>query len=370
MCGSVCNPRFLASSVSRSRSLPKSMAAVVTCDPRSKPSRVIAVGHPPPTPPTTLSAGVRASVRKTSLNEACPAALTIGRTTTPGWSIGTRSSERPLCLGTSESVRARTKIQFAHAPADVQIFCPLTTHCPRSSAALVRTDARSEPASGSEKPWHQRSVPDRMRGRKCLFGSSDPKAISVLPSSSIPNWSFSAGSGAPARANSSASTTCSMTERPAPPYSFGQETATKPQSARMRRHRCANAARSSGGSAPAPGQAAGRCSARNERMRVRNALASGGYSMSIASRPPFGRGQDVRRDAPILESVLDRAVRQRSAGYLAPVRVIELMDLEARVERHRESHRVDGLVDRFLDKERCQRRQPGDAAGELYGAVR
>ena len=35
---------------------------------------------------------------------------------------------------------------------EVQIFCPLTTHSSPSRAALVRSAARSEPASGSEYP--------------------------------------------------------------------------------------------------------------------------------------------------------------------------------------------------------------------------
>ena len=46
------------------------------------------------------------------------------------------------------------------------------------------------------------------------------------------------------------------------------------------------------------------------------------------------------------------------------------MDLEAGVERRRETHRIDGLIHRFLDEERCHRRQLGDAAGELDGVVR
>jgi len=48
---------------------------------------------------------------------------------------------------------------------DDQTFWPLTTKWPPSRRALVRTAERSEPASGSEKPWHQISSVDRMFSR-------------------------------------------------------------------------------------------------------------------------------------------------------------------------------------------------------------
>ncbi|BBZ15672.1 hypothetical protein MGAD_00070 [Mycolicibacterium gadium] len=52
------------------------------------------------------------------------------------------------------------------------------------------------------------------------------------------------------------------------------------------------------------------------------------------------------------------------------MRVIELMDFEAGIERRRETHCVDGLVHRFLDQEGREGRQLGDAAGEFDGAIR
>ncbi len=61
-----------------------------------------------------------------------------------------------------------------------------------------------------------------------------------------------AGSGAPARANSSASTTWSMTDRPAPPYSFGQDTAISPWAARVRRHSLRERASRRRAAAPRP----------------------------------------------------------------------------------------------------------------------
>ena len=58
----------------------------------------------------------------------------------------------PRFFGTSGSVRASTKIQFAVAANDVQIFWPSITHSFPSRTATVRSRARSEPASGSENP--------------------------------------------------------------------------------------------------------------------------------------------------------------------------------------------------------------------------
>jgi len=46
--------------------------------------------------------------------------------------------------------------QVSACPAyEVQIFWPLMRQCGPCRSARVRSDARSEPASGSEKPWHQ-----------------------------------------------------------------------------------------------------------------------------------------------------------------------------------------------------------------------
>ena len=55
---------------------------------RSWASVVMAMRHPSPASPTRLAAGTRASVRNTSLNEAWPFIWRSGRTSTPGWCIG------------------------------------------------------------------------------------------------------------------------------------------------------------------------------------------------------------------------------------------------------------------------------------------
>ena len=110
----------------------------------------MATPQPALTPPTTLSRGVRASVKNVSLNSERPVIILIGRTSTPGWSIGTSRKVMPLCLGASGSVRARTKIQLALWAMDVQIFWPSITHSSPSRTARVPRLARSDPAPGSE----------------------------------------------------------------------------------------------------------------------------------------------------------------------------------------------------------------------------
>ena len=148
--------------------------------------------------------------------------MAIGRIVMPGWSIGTSSIVIPRCRGAPGSLRTSMKIQFAVRASDVQIFWPSITHVSPSSRARVRSPARSDPAPGSEKPWHQRSSPLTMRGRNRRFCSSVPWRSSRLPIILIENTSFLPLAGTPALANSSARTTCCSRVRPAPPYSRGQ----------------------------------------------------------------------------------------------------------------------------------------------------
>ena len=142
----------------------------------------------------------------------------------------------PLCLGASGSVRVSTKIQLAVSAADVQIFCPLITHSSPSSTARVPRLARSEPEPGSEYPWHQRSWPERMRGRKWLFWRSVPQCSRVLPTILIPNPSWGPPVGTPALQNSSATTTISSGDSPPPPYCWGHDGASSPFSYSVVRH--------------------------------------------------------------------------------------------------------------------------------------
>ena len=56
----------------------------------------------------------------------------------------------PACLAASGSVRTRANIMSAWAAVEVQIFWPLITKSSPSSTARVCSEARSEPAPGSE----------------------------------------------------------------------------------------------------------------------------------------------------------------------------------------------------------------------------
>ena len=106
-----------------------------------------------------------------------------------------------MCLAASPSVRATSMHHFEYWAPLVQTFWPVTTQSSPSLTARVLSAARSEPASGSEKPWHQISSADRIGLRKRSFCSSVPHTISVGPPSSRP--STLAGSGTRARPISS-----------------------------------------------------------------------------------------------------------------------------------------------------------------------
>ena len=104
-----------------------------------------------------------------------------------------------------------------------------------SRTARVRSDARSEPADGSENPWHQTVSPFRMRWRWYARCSSVPSAMRVGPACMTPT-KFTLMYGASARAYSSRYTSCCVTGRPCPPYSFGQLTPAYPASCSLRCH--------------------------------------------------------------------------------------------------------------------------------------
>ena len=88
----------------------------------------------------------------------------------------------PCCfLGASGSVRTRLKIQSACWPSVVHVFWPLITQSSPSFTALVVSDARSEPALGSEKPWHHQMSRLAVFGRYSFFISSEPKLAITGP---------------------------------------------------------------------------------------------------------------------------------------------------------------------------------------------
>ncbi len=133
--------------------------------PRSYAKVVIATRQPSLTGPRVASTGTRTSVKKMSLKSFSPVIVSSGRTSTPGSVMSTSRHVMPLCLGTLVSVRTSSSHQFARLPSVFHVLWPLTTQESPSSTAEHRSDARSEPAFGSEKPWHQMSSPRSMRGR-------------------------------------------------------------------------------------------------------------------------------------------------------------------------------------------------------------
>src|ERR1700749_3178688 len=103
-----------------------------------------------------------------------------------------------------------------------QTFRPVTPQAPYGFAAFVLSEARSEPDSGSEKPWHQISSAVRIGLREGCFCSSVPWAITTRPP--IPRPSTWAAGGVLARAPPSLNSACSISVAPRPPYSFGHDT--------------------------------------------------------------------------------------------------------------------------------------------------
>ena len=149
---------------------------------RSLPSRNLAIVQPWFSSPMRFSAGTRTSSKKTSLTSKPPSMSSIGRRVTPGESIGKTSIEMPRCFFSAVgSVRQRQKIQSACWPSVVHVFWPLTTQSSPSRTAVVRSEARSEPASGSEKPWHHQMSRFAVLARKRSFCSWLPKAAMTGP---------------------------------------------------------------------------------------------------------------------------------------------------------------------------------------------
>ncbi len=93
------------------------------------------------------------SVKNTSLNDAPPVIWRRGLTSTPGAAMSTIKALSPLCLGSSVSLRHRISPIAEYWAPEVQTFWPFTTHSSPSRTARVRTDAKSDPAAGSEKSW-------------------------------------------------------------------------------------------------------------------------------------------------------------------------------------------------------------------------
>ena len=79
------------------------------------------------------------------------------------------------------SVRAMHIPKSAKCAQVLHTFCPVMTHSSPSRSARAASDARSDPAPGSEKSWHQISTFFTIFGRKRAFCSSVPQAMIVGP---------------------------------------------------------------------------------------------------------------------------------------------------------------------------------------------
>jgi len=104
--------------------------------------------------------------------------------------MSTISAVMPSCFVpraiASGSVRTRNRPQRARCAVEIQILVPLSTYSSPSATAIVRRLARSLPACGSVKPWHQCSDASRMPGSHCCFCSSVPQRRIIGPICQMP----------------------------------------------------------------------------------------------------------------------------------------------------------------------------------------
>ena len=157
--------------------------------------------------------------------------LISGRTEMPGVAMSTSRKEMPRCFAASGSVRTSSAMWSAACAREVQIFCPFTVYSSPSRTALVCSEARSEPAPGSEKPWHQARSPESVLEMCSAFSSSVPWMMIAGPIWEMP---CPPTCGASAFASSWLRMNCSTEVIPPPPYSTGQAGAIQPRSASAR----------------------------------------------------------------------------------------------------------------------------------------
>ena len=260
---------------------------------RSLPSRNLAIVQPPLRSPTSRSPGTRTSENQTSLTSWPPSMSSIGRTSTPGVVMSMSSIEMPACFLTSGSVRTSVKIQSPCWPSVVHVFCPLTIQSSPSRTAVVRRLARSEPASGSEKPCDHQMSRLAVFGRKRSFCSSVPNCAITGP---IIEALKASGIGTPARCISSCHRCRWRSLQSWPPHSAGQWGTARPAAlstcwlaticSRDRCRPCRTASRSSCGTSVV----------KNSRIRSRKAVSSG-VSSSCMLLLGVERGGPGRRTA-------------------------------------------------------------------------
>jgi hypothetical protein len=145
------------------------ISSAITCSagedappPRSNSSRYFATVQPSSISPRTFAFGTLTSSKKTWFWTSSPDVITNGRIWMPGEVMSINTNVMPCCFFAPRDVRTSPNIQLASRAWVVQILLPVHTRSSPSSTAAMDSDARSEPASGSEYPWQKNTSPVRM----------------------------------------------------------------------------------------------------------------------------------------------------------------------------------------------------------------
>ena len=146
-------------------------------------------------------------------------------------------------------------------------------------------------------------------------------------------------------------------ERGAPQHGVGS-----PSSRRRRRRRPAERLGFLCGGAMRPSEVGGQVPTSGPSRRPAQ-----GY---VGAHLVLDRGDDRRRVLPVRDAGVLLGDRVAVLVDLRPVRVVELVQREAGVERVVEAHVVDGLVDRLLDEQRRHRRAARRCAGRTRACGR
>ena len=173
--------------------------------PRSFVSTAIPTSQPPFSGPRRQSAGTMTSVKKTSSNSEPPVIWRSGRISTPGRRMSKRKNEMPRCFGSDAVGAGHQDAPVAVAPARAPHL--LTVDDVAVAVALGRradSDARSLPAPGSLKSWHQTWSAASVWRRWSACCCSVPKRMMAWPASTMPTMLMNGGT--PARAHSSIQT--------------------------------------------------------------------------------------------------------------------------------------------------------------------
>ena len=190
---------------------------------------------------------------KSSLNSASPVIWTSGRISTPVLLHVHQEVGEPAVLG-----RVRVGAREQHAPLGVvrerrphllagdDVLVALRG--PRASSS----EARSEPDSGSEKPWHHISSARQDRREEALLLLVGAVGDHGRPAHRQPEH-VGHLRRARARANSSNRIACSICVAPAPPYSVGQVRPAQPRSLSLRCQSRRNSKEASSPSGSLPG---------------------------------------------------------------------------------------------------------------------